>query len=397
MSLSRRARSISPSPTLAITAKAKEMKKSGIPVISFGAGEPDFDTPAEIKMAGSKAIKCGFTKYTPDSGIIELKEAVCQKFKEDNGLDYETSEILISCGAKHSLFNAIFALCDEGDEVIIPSPYWVTYPEQVKMTGARPVIVETFEGNDFKLTPAQFKENITSHTKAIILNSPSNPTGSVYEPNELEGLARVAVEAGVYIISDEIYEKLIYDGKRHISVASLGKEIKDLTITINGVSKAYSMTGWRIGYAAGPKDVIRAMSSIQSHTTSNPTSISQLAALEAIKGRQECVAEMVKEFNRRRKYIVDRLNKIRGISCITPYGAFYVFPNVESLLSMRFKGEEIKDSFRLSQVLLNEAHIAVVPGSAFGASNYLRLSYATSLEDIENGLDRIEKILEKLE
>jgi len=302
---------------------------------------------------------------------------------------------LISCGAKHSLFNAIFALCDEGTEVIIPSPYWVTYPEQVKLAGARPVIIETTEATGFKVSGRQLRGAINPNTKAFIINSPCNPTGVVYTRDELEELASIAVERGIYIISDEVYEKIIYDHKRHISIASLGKEIKDLTITINGVSKTYSMTGWRIGYAAGSKEIIQAMSNIQSHTTSNPTSISQIAALKALEGSYECVEKMVDEFDKRRRFIVDRLNKIHGISCSKPDGAFYVFPNVSKLIGLRFNGERIHDVLSLSNILLNEAHVAVVPGSDFGAPNYIRLSYATSLEDIKEGLCRIEEVIGK--
>jgi aspartate aminotransferase len=315
----------------------------------------------------------------------------------DNGLEYDKASVLISCGAKHSIFNAIFALCDEGEEVIIPSPYWVTYPEQVKLAGAVPIIVETSESNGFKLTPDEFTKSITPKTRALILNSPCNPTGAVYEAGELEELAKVAVEHGIYVISDEVYEKIIYDGRKHVSIASLGKEIKDLTITINGVSKTYSMTGWRIGYAAGPKEVIQAMSNIQSHTTSNPTSISQLAALEAMNGSQDCVGKMVMEFDKRRLRMIDGLNRIDGFSCTTPHGAFYAFPRVERFLSMKFRGGEIKDSLNLAEFLLSEAQVAVVPGSAFGAQAYLRFSYATSLEDIDEGLRRIEEALGKLE
>ncbi|MEW6607194.1 MAG: pyridoxal phosphate-dependent aminotransferase [bacterium] len=394
MILSKRASKLSPSITLAISAKAKQMQADGIDVIGFGAGEPDFDTPELIKEAGITAIKSGFTKYTQDSGIIELKKAVCEKLKKDNDLIYEPSQILISSGAKHSLFNAIFVLADEGDEVIIPAPYWVSYEEQVKMAGATPTIVQT--NDDFKLTPELFEKAITPQTKLLILNSPCNPTGAVYEKDELEALAEIAVENGIYIVSDEIYEYLIYDGQRHFSIASLNPAVKDLTITINGVSKAYSMTGWRIGYAAGTKEIILAMSNVQSHSTSNPTSISQKAALAALQGPQECIAEMVAQFDKRRKFIVQRLNGIKGFTCKTPKGAFYAFPDVSCIYGTKFNEKMINNSFGLTEFLLDEARVAVVPGDAFGAPNYLRLSYATSLKNIEKGLDRIEKAMAKL-
>jgi len=397
MGLSKRVSDIAPSITLAISAKAKQMQAEGIDVIGFGAGEPDFDTPEPIKEAGILAIQSGFTKYTPDSGIVELKQAVCEKFKRDNNLSYEPAQILISCGAKHSLFNAIFTLCDDEDEVIIPAPYWVSYEEQVKMAGARALILHTEEANDFKLTPELVQKIITSKTKVIILNSPCNPTGTVYEKDELESLANIAVEKGIYIISDEIYEYLVYDGKQHFSLAALNQKVKDLTITINGVSKAYAMTGWRIGYAAGPKEIIQAMSNVQSHSTSNPTSISQKAALAALTGSQEYIPKMVAEFDKRRQFMVKRLNEIKGITCRIPKGAFYSFPNVSALYGASFKGKVINNSFTLTEFLLDEAKVAVVPGDAFGAPNYIRLSYATSLANIEKGLERIQTVIDKLE
>ncbi|MDI6735475.1 MAG: pyridoxal phosphate-dependent aminotransferase [bacterium] len=396
MILSKRASKIAPSITLAISAKAKQMQAEGIDVIGFGAGEPDFDTPGPIKEAAIAAIESGFTKYTADSGIPELKKAVCEKFKRDNNLEYEPSQILISSGAKHSLFNAIFVLCDDGDEVIIPAPYWVSYEEQVKMAGATTVIVETQESNDFKLTPELFQKAITPKTKAIILNSPCNPTGTVYERDELESLANAAVEHGIYVIADEIYEYLVYDGVRHHSIAGFGQKVKDLTITINGVSKAYSMTGWRIGYAAGPKEIIQAMANVQSHATSNAVSISQKAALAALAGSQDCIAQMVVEFDRRRQVMVAGLNKIKGFSCRTPKGAFYSFPNTSCVYGLNFNGKPINNSFALTEFLLDEARVAVVPGGAFGAPNYIRLSYATSLKNIENGLERIQKAIDRL-
>ena len=396
MSISKRVNLISSSPTLAITARAKQMKQEGIDVIGFGAGEPDFDTPAHIKEAAKKAIDSGFTKYTPASGMKELKEAICRKFENDNNLDYSPEEIIVSCGAKHSIFNAILTLCHEDDEVILPSPYWVSYPEMIKVAGAKPVILKATPENNFKITPQQLQEAITSKTRLLILNSPSNPTGMVYPKNELLPISKILTEKGIFCISDEIYEKIIYDGQTHISIASLTPEIKKLTIVVNGVSKSYSMTGWRIGYAAGPKEIIQAMSNLQSHSTSNPTSISQKAALAALEGPQEPLCNMVAEFVKRRDYMVERLNSIKEISCLKPRGAFYVFPEVSQIIGRIFKGEIIKDSVFLAEILLDEANVAVVPGSVFGADEYLRLSYATSMKNISKGLERIEGLINKL-
>ncbi len=396
MSISKKASLITPSLTLAITAKAKQMKQEGIDVIGFGAGEPDFDTPPHIKEAAKKAIDEGFTKYTPASGIKELKEAICKKFKNDNNLDYSPEEVLVSCGAKHSIFNAILALCNEGDEAILPSPYWVSYPEMIKVGGAKPIILKTTQENNFKITIHQLKEVITPKTKLLILNSPSNPTGMVYRKDELVAISEVLVEKGIFCISDEVYEKIIYDGEEHISIASLGPQIKRLTIVINGVSKTYSMTGWRIGYAAASKEIIKAMSNLQSHSTSNPASISQKAALAALQGPQEPLYKMVTEFARRRDYIVERLNSIKGISCLKPQGAFYVFPDISQIIGRVFKEQTIKDSSSLARILLDGANVAVVPGSAFGQDTNLRLSYATSMENITGGLNRIEELANKI-
>lgn len=396
MSISERVNLISSSPTLAITARAKQMKQEGIDVIGFGAGEPDFDTPAHIKEAAKKAIDSGFTKYTPASGMKELKEAICRKFENDNNLDYSPEEIIVSCGAKHSIFNAILTLCNEDDEVILPSPYWVSYPEMIKVAGAKPVILKATQKNNFKITPQQLQETITPKTKLLILNSPSNPTGMVYTKDELSSISNTLTEKGIFCISDEIYEKIIYDGQEHISIASLAPEIKKLTIVVNGVSKSYSMTGWRIGYAAGPKEIVQAMSNLQSHSTSNPTSISQKAALAALEGPQEPLCNMVAEFVKRRDYMVERLNSIKEISCLKPRGAFYVFPEVSQIIGRIFKGEIIKDSVFLAEILLDEANVALVPGSVFGADEYLRLSYATSMKNISKGLERIEGLINKI-
>ncbi len=396
MGIAKRAQAIKPSPTLATAAKAKAMKAQGIDVVDFGVGEPDFDTPENVKQAGIKAIQSGFTKYTPAGGTDELKEAVVAKFKRDNGLQYDKSQILISCGAKHSLYNIAEALFDPGDEVIIPSPYWVSYPDQVLLNDALPVIVETTEAEGFKLSAKKLEQAVTKKTKALVLNSPSNPTGLAYDKKALEDIAALAVKHNLYVISDEIYEKLIYDGFTHTSIASLGKEIKDLTIVVNGVSKSHAMTGWRIGYAAGPKDVITAMANIQSQSTSNPSSISQKAAVEALRGPQDFIGTMNVEFDKRRKYMVERLNKIKGVSCLMPVGAFYAFPRISSLFGKSLNGKVVKNSSDLAALLLEEAKVALVSGDAFGADAYIRLSYATSMDSIKKGLDRIEQMINSL-
>ncbi len=394
--LAKRASAIKPSPTLAAAAKAKAMKAQGIDVVDYGVGEPDFDTPENVKEAAIKAIKAGFTKYTPAGGTDELKEAVIEKFKKDNGLAYEKNQILISCGAKHSLYNIAEALFEAGDEVIIPSPYWVSYPDQVILNDATPVIVETTEAEGFKISPQKLTQAITPKTKAIMLNSPSNPTGLAYDRKALEELAAIAVKHKIYVISDEIYEKLLYDGFTHVSIASLGKEIRRQTIVVNGVSKSHSMTGWRIGFAAGPKDVITAMANIQSQSTSNPTSISQKAALEALKGPQDFILTMNAEFDKRRRYMVERLNAMPGVSCLMPVGAFYAFPKVSRLYGKKGGGKTINNSSDFSAYLLEEAKVALVSGDAFGADEYIRLSYATSMDTIKQGLDRIEEAISRL-
>jgi aspartate aminotransferase len=395
--LAKRATAIKPSPTLAMAAKAKAMKAQGIDVVDFGVGEPDFDTPEHVKQAGIKAIQSGFTKYTPAGGTDELKEAVVEKLRNDNGLAYEKSQVLISCGAKHSLYNIAEAVFDAGDEVIIPSPYWVSYPDQVLLNDAVPVVVETTEQDGFRISASKLEQAVTKRTKAIILNSPSNPTGLAYDRKTLEEVAAVAVKHRIYVISDEIYEKLVYDGFTHTSIASLGPEIKDLTIVVNGVSKSHAMTGWRIGYAAGPRDVITAMANIQSQSTSNPASISQKAALEALKGPQDFLAVMNAEFDKRRTHMVKRLNAIAGVSCLMPVGAFYAFPNVSRLYGKSAGGRTIRHSSDMAAYLLEEARVALVSGDSFGADAHIRLSYATSLENIKRGLDRIEEALKKLQ
>jgi len=382
---------------LGITAKAKAMKAEGIDVIGFGAGEPDFDTPEHIKQAAIQAISEGFTKYTPTAGIPELRKAICARLKEDSGLDYEPANVIVSCGAKHSLFNIIQVLCDERDEVIIPGPYWVSYPEMVRVAGATPVIIETTEETGFKITPEMLTTRITPRTKLLILNSPSNPTGSVYSRNELAALAEIILKHRIRVISDEIYDKLIYDGLRAVSIASLGPEIKAQTLVVNGVSKAYAMTGWRIGYVAGDKTIISAISNLQDHSTSNPTSIAQRAALAALTGPQDPVRKMAAEFGKRRDYMIERLNRIPGITCLKPHGAFYAFPNVSGIIGKTYHGKKIRTSMELTELLLTEARVAVLPGSPFGAENYLRLSYATSMKNIAAGLDRIETFAQQIE
>jgi aspartate aminotransferase len=394
--LSDRAKSLRPSPTLAINAKAKSMQAQGIQVISFGAGEPDFDTPENIKRAAKKAIDEGFTKYTPVGGIDDLKDAIIKKFQRDSGLSYKRSEIIVSCGGKHSFYNLAQAIFDQEDEVIIPAPYWVSYPPMVSLAEGSPVIVETTEKNEFKITPEDLKKAITPKTKALIINSPSNPTGSAYAKKELERIAEIAISKNFFVISDEIYEKIVYDGFQFISIASLSEEMKQKTIIVHGVAKTYAMTGWRIGYAAGSEEVISAMNNIQSQSTSNPTSIAQKASVEALAGPQDEVEKMVSAFAQRRNYIVDRLNKMPGVSCYMPAGAFYVFPNFSSYYGKSYQGKKIENSTHLADFFLDVARVAVVPGVEFGADPFERLSYATSMEDIKEGLNRIEEALKKL-
>ena len=394
--LSNRTKSLRPSPTLAINAKAKAMQAQGIRVVSFGAGEPDFDTPENIKKAAIRAIEEGFTKYTAVGGIDELKDAIIHKFQRDNGLSYKRSQILVSCGGKHSFYNLAQALFDEGDEVIVPAPFWVSYPPMIALAEATPVIVETKEANDFKLLPEDLKKVLTPRTKALILCSPSNPTGSAYTKEELQKIAEIALRHKFFVISDEIYEKIVYDGFRFTSIASLGSEIKERTIIVHGVAKTYSMTGWRIGYTAGSDEIISAMNNIQSQSTSNPNSIAQKASVEALIGSQDEVGKMLAAFTERRKYIVDRLTGMKGVSCYRPTGAFYVFPNFSSYYGKSYQGKRINNSTELADYFLDVARVAVVPGVEFGADPFERLSFATSMENIREGLDRIEKALGEL-
>ena len=393
MTLSRIAENIAPSGTIKISTKVNNMALEGISVIGFGMGEPDFDTPRNIADAAIKAIKEGFTKYTPTSGIPDLREAICEKLWRDNGLRYSPTQVVVSMGAKQAIHNLILVLCESGDEVIIPSPYWVSYPEQVKMAGATPVFIHTGDDTGFKITPASLKKAITSRTKMLILNSPSNPTGVVYTEKELRELAGIAVEKGLYIISDEIYEKIIYDGMKHVSPASFGDEFMKKVITVNGFSKSYAMTGWRLGYAAGPENIIKAVIKLQDHTTSCATSIAQKAAVEALRGDQTPVRLMVEEFDKRRKYMVNRLKRLDGISCTMPEGAFYVFPNVSGLYRRNIAGTVVSNSTELVDLLIEKARVAFVPGICFGSDDHIRISFATNMAQIEEGMNRLEGLL----
>ena len=381
MEISERAAQMTPSLTLSIDSKAKAMKAEGIDVCGFGAGEPDFDTPEHIKQAAIEALQAGFTKYTPSAGIPELRAAIAEKLAADNGLTYRASQIIVSNGAKHSCYNAILATCQPGDEVIIPAPYWVSYPDMVKLVGAEPVIVPTMERNNWKMRPEDFENAMTPRTKMLIINTPGNPTGAVYTREELAAIVEIASGEDIYILSDEIYEKLVYDDAKHVSVASLSKEAYDLTITVNGFSKSYAMTGWRLGYLAAPEAVAKAVDSIQSHTTANPSSFSQRGALAALKGDQQSVSDMRDEFDMRRNYMLDRLAKIPNVTAVKPQGAFYVLVNISQL---GLTSQNFADR------LLSKSNVAVVPGAAFGDDRTIRLSYATSIDIIKKGLDRFQ-------
>ena len=393
MKVSKLIQKIKPSATMSITSKVKYMISCGIDVIGFGAGEPDFDTPDYIKTAAIQSLQNGFTKYTPTSGIPELKEVICKKLLEENGVNYTPQQVIISCGAKHSLYNSILALCNSGDEVLVPSPYWVSYPEQITLANGIPVFIHTDDSKDFKISVEDLKRSITAKTKLLILNSPSNPTGSVYTREELYEISDFAIQAGLYIISDEIYEKIVYDGTAHYSPASFGEKFAENVITVNGLSKTFSMTGWRIGYMAGPEELVKATELIQDHSTSCPNSFAQKAAVVALKEKDDITSKMVSEFDRRRKYIVERLNKIEGITCRLPKGAFYVFPNISGLFGRNIAGETANTSSELVNIVLNKAKVAFVPGICFGSDSHVRLSYATSLENIKEGMDRLENLL----
>jgi len=396
MKLAARAGRIVPSPTLSIAATAKAMAAQGIDIIDFASGEPDWDTPESVKAAAEAAIRSGFTKYTPSAGIEELKRAIAEKLAVEQGLRYDTSQILVSCGAKHSLYNLAEALLEAGDEVIIPAPFWVSYRDQVLLNDATPVLLHTSEAAGYAVSHTALEACVTPRTKAVIVNSPGNPTGATYDRATLEGIADVALRHDLVIISDEIYEKILYDGARHCSIATLGPDVAARTVVVNGVSKAYAMTGWRIGYAAGPKDLITAMANIQSQSTSNPSSISQKAAVAALQGGGAFTQRMVVEFDRRRRLMVERLNKMPGVSCRMPSGAFYAFPNIAGVFTRRLQRGPITTAAELAAYLLTEARVAVVPGEPFGSSSHLRLSYATGIEVIARGLDRMEAALRQL-
>jgi aspartate aminotransferase len=396
MQLSKKAGNINPSITLAITAKANELKSQGVDVVSFGAGEPDFNTPENIIQAAIKAMHDGKTKYTPAGGILELKQTICNKFKNDNNLEYKPSQITISTGAKQCLANAFMAILNPEDEVLIPVPYWVSYPELVKLADGVPVFVETSKENNYKYTISDLEKATTDKTKAILINSPNNPTGTIYHEEELLEIANFAKEHNLLIISDEIYEKLIYDGERHISIAALNEDAYERTIVINGVSKTYSMTGWRLGYVAASEKITKLMTSIQSHMTSNANTIAQYAAIEALNGPIEDLNNMIKEFENRRNFMIYKLEKLNEISIIKPSGAFYIMVNISAYLNTTFKEQIINNSVDFAKVLLEEEKVAVIPGAGFGVDNYIRLSYATSMDIIENGIDRISTFLSKI-
>jgi aspartate aminotransferase len=393
--LADRLKTLAPSPTLAMQARARAMRAQGVDVISFGAGEPDFDTPRRIKDAAIRAIESGQTKYTEVGGIPELRAAVCRKLERDHGLQYAPEEVTVSCGAKHTLYNLVMALVNPGDEVLIPSPYWVSYPEQVRLVGGVPVAVPTREADAFDLDPAELRRAVTPRTKLVVLDSPGNPTGAVFSAEALAQVARLAVEHDLWVVSDECYESLTYEG-RHVSIASLGPEIKARTIVVNTCSKAYAMTGWRIGYAAGPRELIRAMTDVQSQVTSNPTSVAQWAAVEALAGPQDEIAAMRSEFDRRRHAIVDGLNAIPGVTCVKPKGAFYAFPNVSGLFGKRARTGVLAGSSAVCEFLLEEARIATVAGIDFGSDAHIRLSYATALDKIIEGLRRMDRAVRSL-
>lgn len=394
--LSKKASGVKPSSTLAITAKAKELKASGVDLVGFGAGEPDFNTPDNINDCAIDAIKTGFTKYTPASGINDLKQAISDKFKKFNGLDYDIDQIVISNGGKHALTNIFTAILDPGDEVIIPSPFWLSYPEIVKLAGGVPVFVETTAEDEYKISAKKLADACTDKTKAFVLNTPNNPTGMIYSRQEIEAIAKVVVEKDIFCVADEMYEYLIYGDEKHVSIASLGKEIYDRTITCSGLSKSYAMTGWRIGYTGSSKELAKAMSSIQSHQTSNPNSIAQKAAVEALTGPQDKVNEMIKAFSERKDYIYSLVKKIPHCKCIEPKGAFYTFIDVSEALSLSYKGNKVENVANLAKILLDDYAVAVIPCTDFGFPDHIRLSYAISMEQIEKGLNRIISFFEEL-
>lgn len=396
LTLSRKAQAVKPSSTLAITAKAKELKAQGIDVVGFGAGEPDFDTPENICNAAISAINSGFTKYTPASGTNELKQAVCNKFEKFNNIHYTPDQIVISNGGKHSLTNVFQAILNPGDEVIIPSPYWLSYPEIVMLADGEPVFVRGEQENGYKVTVEQLQAATTEKTKALILNSPSNPTGMIYSEEELLAIADYVIKNDIYVVADEMYEYLVYDGNRHVSIASLNEEIYKRTITVSGLAKTYAMTGWRIGYTGSSVEIAKLMSGIQSHQTSNPNSIAQKAAVEALTGDQSSMKMMVREFDARRKYMYEKISNMHHISAKEPHGAFYVFVDISKTLEMSYKGKKIETSAEFARILIEEYNVAVIPCTDFGYDDHIRLSYAISIEQIEEGLSRIEKFLIEL-
>ncbi len=385
--LAERLNKINPSSTLSITSKAKKLRSEGKDVVSLAAGEPDFDTPDFVKAAAIEAINAGFTKYTPTTGTLELKKAICEKFKKDNSLNYDVNQIAVSCGAKHSIFNVLFAMISRGDDVLIPSPYWVSYPEMVNLCEGKPRLIKTLAKNNFKLTAEDLEKHASPKTKALILNSPSNPSGCVYSLDELKAIAEICVARKIFVISDEIYEKIIYDNLKHVSIASLNQQIYDLTITVNGLSKSFSMTGWRVGYLGAPVDIVEAVSRVQDHTTSNPNSIAQKAALAALSAPGDFLKGWTDEFKTRRDYIIERLTPIKKISFVKPEGAFYIFCDI---------AKTKMDAQVFAGRLLDEALVAVIPGGAFGLNSYIRISFATSMEQITKGLDRIQEWINRV-
>lgn len=396
MKLSQFTRQLKPSETLAISTKAKALRAQGRNIIDFGLGEPDFATPSNIIRAAEHAMAEGFTKYTPPAGLPALRQAIADKLKRENDLDYAPEEIIVSCGAKQALYNVAMVLLDVGDEVLIPGPYWVTYPTQVLLAGGTPVIIPTTVANDFKITGDMLRQHLTPKTKGLILNSPCNPTGAVYTPAELEDLAKVLLEADLFIITDEIYEHIIYDGLKQISIATLDPALKARSIVVNGFSKAYAMTGWRLGYCAGPREVIEMCDRLQSQTTSNATAFAQVAGIEALTGPQESVGTMAQAFEQRRNFVVQRLNAIPGITSNTPRGAFYIFPNIAALFGRRAQGRPLTTAAAVADYLLDAAGVAVVPGDAFGDDHYMRISYASSMAELEDGLERIDQAVQQL-
>ena len=397
MKFSKKIQRIQSSITLAVDAKAKELRANGVDIIGFGAGEPDFDTPDKIKKAGIAAIETNITRYTPVGGIDALKQAIVNKFERDNNLIYEKNQILVSCGAKHSLFNIAQVLWEEGDEIIVPAPYWVSYPDIIRYAGAKPVIIDTLSANEFKITPDQISSAMTPNTRAIIINSPSNPTGSAYSKKELEGIAECALSNKLLIVSDEIYEKVVFDGFDQHSICSIGKEVQNNSILINGVSKSYAMTGWRIGYLAANEEIVKQAGKLQGQSTSNPTSISQMASITALNDTDADVRQMIDEFQKRRDTLLNCLLKTPFVECYKPVGSFYTFPDFSAFYGKSFKGQKIEDSIQLANFLLEEGKVALVPGIAFGADRNLRLSFAASMDTIKQGVDRITKALDLLE